>query len=96
MTIKGIGRVSKKEAMEILTREGREAVKSGEISIDDLTKMYKMEMVKRSSKIGNMPSAFNASYDRVQEQIKDLAPEQIAAVVDALYQAYSDGKNEDR
>ena len=96
MTIKGIGRVSKKEAMEILTREGREAVKSGEISIDDLAKMYKMEMVKRSSKIGNMPSAFNASYDRVPEQIKDLAPEQIAAVVDALYQAYSDGKNEDR
>ena len=96
MTIKGIGRVSKKEAMEILTREGREAVKSGEISIDDLAKMYKMEMVKRSSKIGNMPSVFNASYNGVPEQIKDLAPEQIAAVVDALYQAYNDGKNEDR
>ena len=96
MTIKGIGRVSKEEAMEILTRDGREAVMAGEISVDDLAKMYKMEMVKRSSKIGNMPSAFNASYDRVPEQIKDLAPEQIAAVVDALYQAYDDGKNEYR
>ena len=96
MTIKGIGRVSKKEAMEILTRDGREAVKSGEISTEDLAVMYKLEIVKRSSKIGNMPSAFNASYNRVPEQIKDLAPEQIAAVVDALHQAYNDGKSEDR
>ena len=96
MTIKGIGRVNKKEAMEILTREGREAVKSGEISMDDLAEMYKLEMVKRSSKIGNMPSAFNASYDRVPEQIKDLSPEDIAAVVDSLYDAYSDGKNDNR
>lgn len=96
MTIKGIGRVSKKEAMEILTREGREAVMDGEISVDDLAKMYKMEMVRRLSNIGKMEGAFDASYNRVPEQIKDLAPEQIAAVVDALYQAYSDGKNEDR
>ena len=96
MTIKGIGRVSKKEVMSILTRDGRESVKAGEITEEQLAGMYKLEMVKRSSKIGNMPSAFNASYNRVPEQIKDLAPEQIAAVVDALYQAYNDGKNEDR
>ena len=96
MTIKGIGRVSKKEVMSILTRDGRESVKAGEITEEELAEMYKLEMVRKASKIGNMPEAFNASYERVPEQIKDLSPEQIAAVVDALYQAYNDGKNEDR
>ena len=32
MIIKGIGRVSKKEVMSILTRDGRESVKAGEIT----------------------------------------------------------------
>ena len=96
MTINGIGRVSKKEAMSILTRDGREAVKDGEITEEQLAGMYKLEMVRKASKIGNMQEAFNTSYDRVPKGIKELSPELIASVVDALYDAYNDGKNDNR
>lgn len=96
MTIKGIGRVSKKEVMSILTRDGRESVKAGEITEEQLAGMYKLEMVRKVSKIGNMPEAFNTSYDRVPEGINELSPESIASVVDALYDAYNDGKNGNR
>lgn len=47
MKINGIGTISKDKAMEILTREGREAVKAGEITAEELGEMYKLEMVKR-------------------------------------------------
>ena len=96
MTSNGIGRVSKKEAMSILTRDGREAVKDGEITEEQLAGMYKLEMVRKASKIGNMQEAFNTSYDRVPKGIKELSPESIASVVDALYDAYNDGKNDNR
>ena len=42
MKIKGIGTISKKEAMSILTREGREAVKNGDITTQELGEMYKL------------------------------------------------------
>ena len=94
MTIKGIGRISKKEATQILTDEGREAVKDGLISTEELGTMYKLEMVRKSSKTGKYGETLNANYNHVPDCIKDdLSPEQIAAVVDALYDAYSAGKN---
>ena len=37
MRIKGIGIISKDKAMEILTREGRKAVRDGEITTEELT-----------------------------------------------------------
>lgn len=52
MKIKGIGTIKKDDAMSILTREGKESVKSGDITLEDLGEMHKLEMVKRSSKIG--------------------------------------------
>ena len=39
MKINGIGTISKDKAMEILTREGREAVKAGEITAEELGKL---------------------------------------------------------
>lgn len=62
MKIKGIGVVKKQDAMSILTREGRKAVKSGDITLEELGNMYKLEMVKRSSKIGNNSDTFRESY----------------------------------
>ena len=62
MKINGIGTISKDKAMEILTREGREAVKAGEITAEELGEMYKLEMVKRSSKIGRNSDTFRESY----------------------------------
>ena len=45
MRINGIGVVSKKEAMSILTKEGREEVKNGGITIEELGEMYKLEHI---------------------------------------------------
>ena len=41
MKIEGIGVINKNKALSILTKEGREAVKAGEITIEELGKMQK-------------------------------------------------------
>lgn len=43
MKIAGIGTISKEKVMSVLTREGREAVKSGDITLEELGDMYKLE-----------------------------------------------------
>ena len=76
MKIKGIGTIRKEDAMSILTREGRKAVKSGDITLEELGDMYKLEMVKRSSKIGRNSDTFRESYKWIPEDLKEeLAPE---------------------
>ena len=62
MYIKGIGTIRKDEAMSILTADGKTAVRNGDIALDELGEMYKLEMVKRLSKIGSMQSAFSECY----------------------------------
>lgn len=94
MKINGIGTVRKEDAMSILTREGREAVKAGEITTEELGEMYKLEMVKRSSKIGNNGETFRASYKWIPEDLKEeLTPEQLGKLVDSFYECYGAGKN---
>ena len=95
MRINGIGTISKKKAMEILTREGKEAVKSGEITLEELGQMYKLEQVKKCSKIGSCGDTFRANYNRIPDDLKDeLTPDQLGRLVDSFYQCYGDGKNE--
>jgi hypothetical protein len=94
MKINGIGIVSKKEAMSILTGEGRKAVKSGTITPEELGRMYKLERVKKCSKIGNCGGTFRVSYSRIPEDLRDeLTPEQLGRLVDAFYKCYIDGKS---
>lgn len=94
MKIAGIGTISKEKVMSILTREGREAVKSGDITLEELGDMYKLEMVERSSKIGNYGDTFRESYKWIPEELKEeLAPEQLGKLVDAFYECYGAGKN---
>ena len=94
MKINGIGIVSKKVAMGILTREGREAVKNGDITLEELGEMYKLNQVKKCSKIGTCGDAFRESYDRIPDNLKEsLSPEDLGSLVDAFYQCYGDGKN---
>ena len=94
MKINGIGIVSKKVAMEILTREGREAVKNGDITLEELGAMYKLKQVKKCSKIGTFGDTFHANYDRIPDNLKEsLSPEDLGSLVDAFYQCYGDGKN---
>lgn len=94
MKIKGIGIVKKEDAMSILTREGREAVKSGDITLEELGDMYKLEMVKRSSKIGRNGDTFRESYKWIPNDLKEeLTPEQLGKLVDSFYECYGAGKN---
>ena len=94
MKIKGIGTIRKEDAMSILTREGRKAVKSGDITLEQLGDMYKLEMVKRSSKIGRNSDTFRESYKWIPEDLKEeLAPEQLGKLVDSFYECYGAGKN---
>lgn len=94
MKIKGIGTIRKEEAMSILTREGREAAKAGEITTEELGEMYKLEMVKRSSKIGRNGDTFRESYKWIPDDLKeDLTPEQLGKLVDAFHECYGAGKN---
>lgn len=93
MRIEGIGVISKNKALSILTKEGREAVKSGEITIDELGEMYKLELVRKSTKIGNMEDTFQESYKWIPEELKkQLTPEQLGNLVDSFYNCYSAGK----
>lgn len=94
MRIKGIGTIAKSKAMEILTAEGRKAVKSGDITTEELGEMYKLEQVKRACKIGACGDTFRACYNRIPESLKeDLAPAQLGLLVDSFYNCYSDAKN---
>lgn len=94
MKITGIGIVKKEDAMSILTREGREAVKAGEITTEELGEMYKLEMVKKSSKIGNNRDTFRESYKWIPDDLKEeLTPEQLGNLVDSFYECYGAGKN---
>lgn len=94
MKIKGIGTIRKEDAMSILTREGREAVKAGEITIEELGEMYKLEMVKKASKVGRNSDTFRESYKWIPEDLKEeLTPEQLGKLVDSFYECYGAGKN---
>lgn len=93
MKINGVGTVKKEVAMAILTKDGREAVKNGDITTEELGVMYKIELVKRASKVGDNPDTFNANFERIPETlVGKLTPEELAALVDAFFDCYGDGK----
>lgn len=94
MYIQGVGNIKKQDAMSILTKEGRQAVEGGEITLEELGQMYKLELVKRSSKIGRFPDTFLESYKWILEDLRiQLAPNQLAALVDSFHECYGAGKN---
>ena len=97
MRIKGIGTIAKNKAMEILTAEGRKAVKSGDITAEELGEMYKLQKVKEACAIGTFTDSFNNSYKWVPDELKEeLTPEQLGALTEAFYKCYGAGKNDKR
>ena len=97
MRIKGIGIISKEKAMEILTREGRKAVRDGEITTEELGEMYKLQKVKEACTIGTCTDSFNDSYEWIPDELKEeLTPEQLGALTEAFYKCYGAGKNDKR
>ena len=93
MKINGIGIIKKEQAMSILTEEGKRAVKSGEITVQELGTMYKLQMVKKASRIGNMQDTFRESYKWIPDDLKEsLSPEQLGELTDKFYECYGAGK----
>lgn len=85
----------KKLNLGIFTEDAKASVKSGDLTIRDLLDMDKMNKVKKLSKIGVFQGMFSANYDRIPEGIFDkLTAEELAGLVDAIYDAYSAGKAE--
>jgi transcriptional regulator with XRE-family HTH domain len=81
--------------LNIFTAEAKTAVKNGDLTVRDLLGMYKYQRIKKLSKIGSFPSMFGANYDRIPDGIFDKLPaEDLAALVDTIYDAYSAGKAE--
>lgn len=94
MKINGIGQVNKEEVMSILTREGRDAVKAGEMTLQEVGEMYKLSQIKKASRIGSSTDTFQANYNRIPASLQDrLAPEDLGRLVDAFYECYGAGKN---
>lgn len=94
MKINGIGTIRKQDAMSILTREGRKAVKTGLITTEELGQMYKLDQVKKASKIGKYGETFRQSYKWVPDDLKEeLTPQQLGKLVDSFYECYGAGKN---
>lgn len=80
--------------MSILTKEGREAVNAGEISMEELGVMYKLDQVKKVCSIGRYSDTFRANYSRIPDNLKEkLTPEELVELVEAFYKCYGDGKN---
>lgn len=74
--------------------KGEEYAEAGKIELEELGEMYKLEMVKRSSKIGNNGDTFRESYKWIPEDLKEeLTPEQLGKLVDAFHECYGAGKN---
>lgn len=95
MKINGVGIVKKSDAMKILTAEGRKAVESGEVSLEELGKMYKLHLVKKNSIVGKYGDTFQINFKRIPEGIADkLSPEELGALVDAFYQCYTETKKD--
>lgn len=83
--------------LNIFTSEAKASVKNGDLTLKELLDMNKYQQIKKLSKIGSFPSMFGANYDRIPDGIFDKLPaEDLAALVDAIYDAYSAGKAERR
>ena len=95
MKIAGIGQVKKSEILSILSREGKQSVKDGDMTIDEAADLYKVEQVKKAAECGKFGDTFSTSYMRIPKDLRQtLTPAQLGSLVDALRQAYSDGQDD--
>lgn len=80
--------------LSAFTEEASKAVKSGDMTLEDLLRMDKYNKVQKISKIGAFDNTFRANFSRIPDSLfKKLTAEEIAELTDAFYQCYSDGKN---
>lgn len=81
--------------LSIFTDSARDSVKSGDVELKDLLEINKYQKAKELSQVGAFGSTFLANYDRIPDSVVGkLTPKETAALVDAFYQAYCDGKED--
>lgn len=86
MKINGIGNVKQSDVLSVLSEDGKQALKDGTLTQAEAAQIYKLEMIKRASKIGRFEDTFSAIYNRIPAEIEDrLTPGEIAALIDAIY-----------
>lgn len=86
MKINGIGNVTKAEMMSILTSEGREAVKDGTMTMEELAHEYKLEQIRKASRIGSNGDTFSDCLRNVPSGvIEKCTPAEVAELVDNFY-----------
>lgn len=80
------------EAIAILTDPAD--LLDGILTLEDVMHEKKLADVRKMSKIGEFGDMFQANLDRVPEAlVEKLTAAELAELVDAIYKAYSDGKN---
>jgi len=82
-------------ALGILTEDGRNSLRNGLTTMDDVLGWYKIDCVEKLSKWGAYGETFRRNWERIPEGVVEALPaEQLAQLVDAIQQAYDDGKAE--
>src|SRR5574344_773420 len=92
MKILGIGNVTKKDITSILTPEAKKAIKSGDMTLEEASALYKIEQVRKCSECGIFGETFNANYQRIPQELRnELSPEYLGKLVDAFRECYQAG-----
>ena len=93
MFVKGIGQVKKEELLEVLTSEGREAVKNGEMTMEEVASEYKCSKVKKCARCGSFAATFENNFYRIPLELREkLTSEELGALADAFCDCYNDGR----
>lgn len=83
--------------LSIFSDEAKKSLREGDLTLSELYDMSKYQKVKKLSKIGRLNATFSACYNRITDGIfEKLQPDDLAQLVDAFYDCYSDGKAEGR
>lgn len=83
--------------LSIFSGEAKKSLKEGNLTLSELYDMSKYQKIKKLSKIGKLSATFLACYNRIPDGILEkLQPDDLAHLVDAFYDCYSDGKTEGR
>lgn len=82
-------------AMSILTAEGRQSLIIESQDWDTVMREYKLETARRLSNVGSYGDSFSQSLRRIPETcISQLSAQSLAELIDAIHQAYQDGKKD--
>lgn len=81
------------KAFGIFTEGGKESIKEGLLTEKEILNEYRIAEAQRISKWGRYPTTWSRAFDRIQDCLyPKLQAEDIAALVDAFVECYSDGK----